>query len=600
MQLSKLLTRCLNIFLFLCVLTFASPVHAYTLENNLNFPFKPNFQQEIQNVEAKHGLNFHIKTDSYTKSFMSTGHEGAEAADKIQANLISTGNYDPEKSVIIVWLRQTENLSKGSFAVNPGEIVKSALNTTDTNKSELISISVKPFMPGDPAKAIITLASNLDSKIVDAQNAAKAGAAILIFVVGIVLVTSLFAFAIWISGLVSEAQATNKSIKATVSDYEDKLKDWEAKYAEFSREEPSIIFDLKMTKMGGVANDAAIEYNQTILAYGDNLIEARKELNKIIAKTNKELFSVYSEDVLKLLKDKLAGFTKSELALAAKFTSFVNKLETQYGEWLKVRTDKDYLLSKINSIAKQISFSIDGSEHKINVNNLSQIETLQDITNAVPLSLEDYKSFVSTFDAANKMSESLSKNLNELTAFVNSTSDVFYAKPKQLNFTQSPSADEVQSYSKLELLLSKNLEKYSKKRESNKLLVKSALVNSNLDLTDKLIAELDLWAVANIANVVKEMNHICNQCSTRYETAASVARLLAKQAEDEQRRKAQAQSRKSSSNSTSGSFYTEDPWSSYSSSSSSSSSYSSSDSTSSYSSDSSDSSYSSDSFDSDY
>jgi hypothetical protein len=300
------------------------PAIAYTLDNQLRHPFPADFQQRIEAIEKIHGLKFHITTANYDRSKVFL-FSGADAADKIQESLEMLPNYDADKDTILVWLQDINEKSKGSFGVKPSGLLKS-YSIERGVIDDITSASIKPFMPGNPPKALLQLATNLDSKISEIDRnrgiLTELGKAIAAaFLIGSA------AFFAWIGiETLKERQADRQEIIEKTNKLKLKIDEWNSCYDSELKELPSILFDLQLASEESDLEGFQKTFFDLVQKYTQNTVDFCHAIK--VGEVKNELPDV-------------DGFILTELRLKKEIGDLLLHVENEYGDWLRSYNDPD-------------------------------------------------------------------------------------------------------------------------------------------------------------------------------------------------------------------------------------------------------------------
>lgn len=500
----------------------ASPALAYSLNNTLNYQFPADFQSKIQDIEKRHGLQINIKTEEYDPDKVSFfRNAGSDAADRaLQENMLSP-NFDSENNVSIVWLRQVNNKAKGTFGLSPGEKIKSALPTND-ERSELITKSVKPFMPGNPSKALIALADNLDKSIVYAENARR-----IFYQCFLGLIVGLLISGLIYSSKVLKDYLANQEIEKGYK--QDKIDEYRFFLREVSKgfklfsEEPNIFFDLKLANDPGAnIEEEQIKYAELVSAYGQNLIAAEQELKDL------------SKFTLSEIKEKFRSFRESEQRMSFSIRNIETKLEKTYRNWLTVRANKDHLAQCISEITREINFVASQKTHRVFLDQEFEISRLNSLLKVIPLSFADFTAFSNLLMSCENFEKSFKQDLNRIQAFlVYNSVNQLVVKPKKIgsNATAQETYDFLELAKKADLFI---LQANSKLAVTQIGILK-VLDNNNSNIKECLdfILTFERWLKENSTSL-EEMNDLAGQVASRYSREEAVEKAAKKRTKETQ------------------------------------------------------------------
>jgi hypothetical protein len=403
MLFTKILPQKIAILILAALLISAQPANAYTLNNQIRYPFPADFQQRIEAVEKVHGLKFHITTTSYDQSkVFPFSNAGADAADKIQESLEMSPDYDADKDTVLVWLQDIKEKSKGSFGVKPSGLLKSyAIEHGAID--DIAAKSVKPFMPGNPPKALIQLATNLDERISEIDRIrsflVNAGKAIAIaFGVGSI------AFFAWMgAGILKKQHADRQEIIDKTKKLKSKIEEWNNYYESTLKDRPEILFDLAV----------ALEEHEILPL--QNLFDAC--VGRYTSNTVDFCRAIHNAEKQNKLPE-VSDYIEIEAQVKKSIGDFLEGLESEYGDWLRSRNNPE----RFCLVPPTLSICLMGKEFNFKATGLPGIEE----TLKTPRSLELHKKFDKIQTKLTAESKAFSDNGNLSKLLVGKIENSYY------------------------------------------------------------------------------------------------------------------------------------------------------------------------------
>jgi uncharacterized membrane protein YgcG len=326
----------------LAILLAPRPAIAYTLDNQLQYPFPSDFQAKIEKVESRQGLRFFILAAPYDRSKVlpSSQSAGAAAADKAAEQLSLSSGYDAKADTVIVWLQDINDKSRGSFGVSPGELLKS-FSVEKGNLTNIVLASIKPHMPGNPAEAIKQVAENLNKEIEKTQ----VFRGLIWGILDLLMAVSVVSFLLFLVALKISNDQKRKADLLAVANKIAKLKSQVQGWSDYSKENleaqrPSIFFDLKAASEDS-ADEFINRFEELALEYLTNASDCSKAIDAAEKEMAEDIAQLFRLEVYAEIPKKI----DAEKAIKKRITQLLISLEAKYGDWLKSSNDADRFTS---------------------------------------------------------------------------------------------------------------------------------------------------------------------------------------------------------------------------------------------------------------
>jgi uncharacterized membrane protein YgcG len=506
----------------------AAPAIAVTIDNQLDtapgalqYDFRLGFKESIEQIEKLHGLEFYIYAKPYNASAIDERkNAGANFADQKLAELTGKPNFNYDNAVIITWLRNESEPTKGSIGVAPGGKLKSMYSSEDISSD--VKSAIKGHMPGDPSKALLQVANDMDKPfgLVDMLGGLIKGLGLIGAIVGGAFLMRLTADKIS-SKLVGqkENRLANEEILAKVKDSIIQAKLF---YLE-NLEHPPMLFDLKL------ADDysGAIESSR----YDALLVEIKLEIDALDEKWAKA--SNYGHERLELSDSLL-------LAKAEQLVAFMKEVEQTYGQFLAVRSDKEALIALIppEPTTQFINATFDKDDEIVGRiepspthYNVPSFKDLADFIDDLPISYSDYSLLIKRIEERAVALSSHSKFIDQAKNALKKM-EVTLDRVRNIDLKQfvrplgvSATAEEEKEYGNLYSMVKDNLDNFAiAPVPILKDQIKNALEHNNLlDVIDHCHG-LELAVDSSIYNPINELNRIAAAPSVRLKERESAQR----------------------------------------------------------------------------